>query len=106
MDTQKILQKALDIAAEEIRPEFERMVKESGWPKEVREKLVLVVEEESIGVSWPEELNKKIDDLEYGTIGRTPTHFLRRVDEYIDSVVSREVSKATSKLLFSGFMPV
>ena len=82
------------------------MIKESGWPKEVREKISLVVEEESIGVSWPEELNKKVDDLEYGTIGKTPTHLLRRIDEYIDSVVSREVSKATSKLLFSGFMPV
>ena len=82
------------------------MMNESGWPKEVRDKITLEVTDESIGVSWPEELNKKVDDLEYGTIGKTPTHLLRRIDEYIDSVVSREVSKASSKLLFSGFMPV
>ena len=106
MDTQKALRKALVIAEKEIRPEFENMLRQSGWPQAVREKITLVVTEESIGVSWPPELNKQIDDLEYGTIGKTPTHFLRKVDEYIDSVVAREVSKATSALMFSGYMPV
>jgi hypothetical protein len=106
VNAQKELKKALVTAAEEIRPEFERMVRESGWPQAVREKITLVVEEESIGVSWPPELDKKIDDLEYGTIGKTPTHLLRRIDEYIDSVVGREISKSTLGIMFSGFLPV
>ena len=106
MDTQKALRKALVAAEKEIRPEFENMIRLSGWPAAVRDKITLVVTEESIGVSWPSELNKQIDDLEYGTIGKTPTHLMRRIDEYVDSVVGREVSKATSAIMFSGYLPV
>jgi hypothetical protein len=106
VDTQKELGKALEVAEKEIRPEVENMIRLSGWPQAVREKITLVVTEETIGVVWPPELNKQIDDLELGTIGKTPTHLLRRINEYIDSVVSKEVSKATTKIMFSGYLPV
>jgi hypothetical protein len=106
VDTQKILRKAIPAAEAKIRPEFDTMLRQSGWPAAVRDKINLVVTEDSIGVVWPSELNKKVDDLEYGTVGKTPTHLMRRIDEYVDSVVGEEISKATLAIMFSGYMPV
>ena len=100
------LKAAIRDAEPVIRKKFEAMIPLSGWPSDVRDKLTLDVTPESIAVVWPAELEKKVGDLEYGTVGKTPTHFISKVEEMIQVEIQSALLNITLEILFSRGLPV
>ena len=88
--------KAAIVRAEPIvRKKFDLMLPLSGWPSHVRDKVTLNVTPEYIEVVWPTDLDKKVQDLEYGTLGKSPTHFIKKVEEMIDYEIASALSDVT-----------
>ena len=88
--------KAAIVTAEPIiRNKFDLMLPLSGWPSHVRDKIPLNVTPEYIEVVWPTDLDKKLQDLEYGTLGKSPTHFIKKVEEMIDYEIASALSDVT-----------
>jgi hypothetical protein len=78
-----------------VRKKFEAMLPLSGWPSNVRDKVTLNVTPEYIEVVWPTDLDKKVQDLEYGTLGKSPSHFIKQTEKMIDNEVSAALSELT-----------
>lgn len=88
--------KAAIVRAEPIvRKKFDLMLPLSGWPSNVRDKVTLNVTPEYIEVVWPTDLDKKVQDLEYGTLGKSPSHFIKKIEEMIDKEIASALSDVT-----------
>lgn len=78
-----------------VRKKFDAMLPLSGWPSDVRDKITLNVTPEFIEVVWPTDLEKKVNDLEYGTLGKSPSHFIRKVEEMIVNEIAAAMADVT-----------
>lgn len=87
-----------------IRKKFDLMLPLSGWPSNVRDKITLNVTPEYIEVVWPTDLDKSVKDLEYGTLGKPPSHFIKKVEEMIDNeIASAMADVAVDFVMNRGF---
>jgi hypothetical protein len=100
------LKAAINAAEPVIRTKFEAMLPLSGWPSDVKDKLTLDVTPESIVLVWPPDMEKKVGDLEYGTIGKPPTHFIAKVEEMIQVEIQSALLNITLEILFTRGLPV
>lgn len=78
-----------------IRKKFDLMLPLSGWPSQVRDKVTLNVTSEYIDVVWPTDLEKQVQDLEVGTLGKSPSHFIKKVEEMIDKEIAAALADVT-----------
>ena len=60
-----------------LNTELQKMAASSGWPSNVYTQLSVTAENGQLGVSYPDSLDKKVEDLEYGTQGQPPRSVLR-----------------------------
>jgi hypothetical protein len=49
----------------------------SGWPSEIAERLTVVDSDGSLLIHIPEDIDQKVMDLEYGTLGQMPSAVIR-----------------------------
>lgn len=88
-----------------VRKKFDAMLPLSGWPSNVRDKVTLNVTPEYIEVVWPTDLEKAIQDLEYGTLGKSPSHFIKKVEAMIDNEISGALSDITVDFMLTRGLP-
>jgi len=98
--------KAAVVKAEPIvRKKFDAMLPLSGWPSNVRDKVTLNVTLDYIEVVWPTDFEKKVQDLEYGTLGKSPSHFIKKVEEMIDNEISSALADLTVDFMLTRGVP-
>ena len=88
-----------------IRKKFDLMLPLSGWPSKVRDKVTLNVTPEYIDVVWPTNFEKEVKDLEYGTLGKPPSHFIKKVEEMIDQEISTALAALTMDFVLDKGVP-
>jgi hypothetical protein len=89
-----------------VRKKFDAMLPLSGWPPTVRASVSLDVTPEWINVVWPTNLEKQVKDLEYGSIGKPPTHFIKKVEEMIENEITSALTDITFDMLLERGTPV
>jgi hypothetical protein len=99
INMKKAMKQAIVSSESEIRTEFAELITQSGWPTTVKSKVSLVFNELDVGVSYPSDLEKTLDNLEYGNIGVAPTWTLRKIDEMIETILGKRIDKLISKEL-------
>jgi len=97
INMKKTMKQAIVSSESEIRTEFAEIIMQSGWPTTVKSKVSLVFNELDVGVSVPSDLEKTLDDLEYGNVGIAPTWTLRKIDEMIETILAKRIDKLISK---------
>jgi len=88
-----------------IRKKFDAMLPLSGWPSNVRDKVTLNVTPEYIEPLWPTDLEKQVNDLEYGTLGKSPSHFIKKVEAMIDNEISSALAEITVDFMVTKGVP-
>jgi hypothetical protein len=89
-----------------VRKKFDAMLPLSGWPPAIRARVSLDVTPEWINVVWPTDLEKQVKDLEYGSLGKSPTHFIKKVEEMIENEITAALTDITFNLLLERGAPV
>lgn len=67
----------------------------AGWPQDIAMSLSVVFEDGQLRIDYPESMQEKIHDAEYGTPSNPPASVLRsfmyRCDKYIENVLNGEI---------------
>ena len=88
-----------------IRKKFEQMLPLSGWPAHVQTQITLEVTAEYINVTWPDSIDKEVTDLEYGTLGKPPSHVIKKIEEMIDNTIAQTLTDVTVNFIMERGLP-
>ena len=69
------------------------------WPPELILQLTVKAEDENLYISYPEEFDSRIEDLEYGTQNQAPRPVLRPFMARYASNLEQEVSESVVNIL-------
>lgn len=93
---------SLSAIASELTADLQEDAKKAGWPDEIVSKLSVSITEDGIGVSYPEKLEKQIEDLEYGNSGTPPKPVLRLFDDKHSETIASAISEGLIDELFES----
>ena len=86
--------------SEELTQELISFAKKSGWPSDIASKLTVAYEDSTLVISYPDSLEAKISELEYGTAGTPP----RAVFRPFEVRMRDRITKASSEIALELFM--
>lgn len=101
MNADKRLNDVLFRAKSKVEPQVRSILNTSGWPEDITMQLTLVMERGRLGLYVPPELRDTVNDLEYGTFGRSPSYVIRKIDALIDRYVGNELERLAEDFIFS-----
>jgi len=86
---------AAEKASEQLTPMLQQLAIAAGWPADVAFSLSVKPKDGELHVSYPEELDEQINNLEYGTPSSAPASVIRpfvaRIGSHIGNVLEDSV---------------
>jgi len=76
-------------AAKELTLELRELAVAAGWPADVANSLSVTLSEGSLNIDYPENMDKKIQDLEYGNAATPPKTVLRKFMYRTEGIASK-----------------
>lgn len=78
----------------------------AGWPEDVVKSLKVIVDGDTIKVSYPDKYAKIIEDLEYGTENSSPQPILRSfLDKNAQQISNHLLESSIDDLISQGVIP-
>jgi hypothetical protein len=97
-----IVSQQLSSRVEDLTAALQADAKSAKWPDEVIQALSIEVDENGVNVSYPEQLDKQIDDLEYGNSGIPPRPVLRLFADRHSDLFTEAVADGAFDYLFDS----
>lgn len=88
--------------SEELTQNLRDFARKSGWPSSVTAKLEVEYQENTLVISYPDSLESKISELEYGTAGTPPRAVFRPFEIRMRDSITRASSEVALELFMEG----
>lgn len=88
--------------SEELTNDIRSFAKKSGWPDNVASKLTVEYADDTLVISYPDSLESKISELEYGTAGTPPRAVFRPFEVRMRDVITKASSQIALELFMEG----
>lgn len=75
-------------AAKELTLEIRDLAVEAGWPNDVASNLSVVLNNGSLNIDYPESMDQRVQDLEYGSFEKPPKSVMRKFMYRTENVTS------------------
>lgn len=75
-------------AAKELTLELRDLAVEAGWPADVASNLSVVLTNGSLNIDYPEAMDQRVQDLEYGSFEKPPKSVMRKFMYRTEKVTS------------------
>lgn len=76
-------------AAKELTVELRDMAVAAGWPTDVASSLSVVLTNGSLNIDYPESMEQRVQDLEYGSFQKPPMSVMRKFMYRTEQVTSQ-----------------
>jgi hypothetical protein len=76
-------------AAKELTLELRDMAVDAGWPADVASSLSVVLTDGTLNIDYPEEMDQRIQNLEYGSFQKPPMSVMRKFMYRTEKVTSQ-----------------
>lgn len=67
------------------------MAYDAGWPEDIVSSLSLVFDGKAVQISYPEHLTSRVNDLEFGDVGKPPNSVIRTFMLRHENEASKEI---------------
>ena len=88
--------------SEELTQSLKDFAKKSGWPQNITSKLEVEYQDGALVISYPDNLESKISELEYGTTGTPPRAVFRPFEVRMRDSITRASSEIALELFMEG----
>ena len=99
----KNIEVAASDAAYNLIPQLESLLALSadamGWPDNVIASLTIAYDDGKLTLTYPEDMAKQVDDLEYGAEGRPPRALIRNFTRRAENAIQKSLANNTLDLL-------
>jgi hypothetical protein len=86
-------------SASKLTPELRNMASQAGWPSDIIIELSVKAKDENLYISYPEGLEDKVNNLEYGTPNTAPNAVIRPFTARMHKHLEQEVSESIIAIL-------
>jgi hypothetical protein len=76
-------------AAKELTLELRDTALDAGWPADIARALSVVVTNGSLNIDYPESMDQRVQDLEYGSFQKPPASVMRKFMYRTEKVTSQ-----------------
>jgi hypothetical protein len=76
-------------AAKQLTLELRDLALDAGWPVDVASSLSVVLSNGSLNIDYPESMDQRIQDLEYGSFENPPKSVMRKFMYRTESITSQ-----------------
>ena len=99
----KNIEVAASDAAYNLIPQLESLLAISadamGWPDDVIARLTISYDDGKLALTYPEEISKQVDDLEYGAEGTPPRALIRNFTRRAENAIQKSLANNTLDLI-------
>ena len=75
-------------AAKELTLELRDLAVAAGWPTDIASNLSVVLTNGSLNIDYPESMDQRVQDLEYGSFNKPPKSVMRKFQYRTEQVTS------------------
>jgi hypothetical protein len=99
----KNIEVAASDAAYNLIPQLESLLALSadamGWPDNIISRLTITYDDGKLTLTYPEDIAKQVDDLEYGAEGNPPRALIRNFTRRAENAIQKSLANNTLDLL-------
>jgi len=99
----KNLEVAASDAAYNLIPQLESLLATTadamGWPDDIISRLTISYDDGKLALTYPEEIAKQVDDLEYGAEGNAPRALIRNFTRRAENAIQKSLANNTLDLI-------